>query len=260
MTSKNNTNKQRIPLIVIAMIAITGTAIASTADVFATVSPTTEGDTVVYNLEMTDWWDDLIESLGNESSAVWTEPGWGDDVWVEIEDVGNNTYRISLFGIAAFDTPIMYTITETEAGYDKYGPAMSDGSMDSRTYITTIDADDDILYSQPIKPSYLIIWDSRDGQGDLASQDRHCHLTSPQSGFTGTVTDNYNGSQMNYRANLDLWDNCSKLLTPNNVDLNWWNGSYHISANGADIFGSPYFYTPSPDADDTEFQMRVNWR
>ena len=132
------TNKQRIPLIAIVMIAIAGTAIASTADVFTTDPPTT-----VYNKEMTDWWDDLIESLGNESSTVWTEPGWDDDLWVEIEDVGNNTYRISLFGIAAFGTPIVYTITETEAGYDTYGPAMPDGSMDSRTYVKTIDGVED---------------------------------------------------------------------------------------------------------------------
>ena len=120
------------------MIAIAGTAIASTADVFTTDPPTT-----VYNKEMTDWWDDLIESLGNESSTVWTEPGWDDDLWVEIEDVGNNTYRISLFGIAAFGTPIVYTITKTEAGYDTYGSAMPDGSMDSRTYVKTIDGVED---------------------------------------------------------------------------------------------------------------------
>ena len=87
--------------------------------------------------------DDLIESLGNESSTVWTELGWDDDLWVEIEYVGNNTYRISLFGIAALGTPIVYTITETENGYDKYGPALPDGSMDSRTYVKTIDGVED---------------------------------------------------------------------------------------------------------------------
>ena len=119
------------------MIAIAGTAIASTAGVFTTDPPAT-----VYSPEMTDWWDDLIESLGDESSAVWTEPGWGDDLWVEIEDVGNNTYQISLF-LSKFGTPIVYTITETETGYDKYGPALPDGSMDSRTYVKTIDGVED---------------------------------------------------------------------------------------------------------------------
>ena len=119
------------------MIAIAGTAIASTAGVFTADPPT-----IVYNPEMTDWWDDLIESLGDESSAVWTEPGWDDDLWVEIEDVGNNTYQISLF-LSKFGTPIVYTITETENGYDKYGPALPDGSMDSRTYVKTIDGVED---------------------------------------------------------------------------------------------------------------------
>ena len=61
------TNKQRISLMAIAVIAIAGTVIASTAGVFTTDPPTT-----VYNPKMTDWWDDLIESLGDESSAVWT--------------------------------------------------------------------------------------------------------------------------------------------------------------------------------------------
>ena len=126
-----------MPLIAIVMIAIAGTAIASTAGVFTADPPTT-----VYNPEMTDWWDDLIESLGDESSAVWTEPGWDDDLWVEIEDVGNNTYQISLF-LSKFGTPIVYTITETENGYDKYGPALPDGSMDSRTYVKTIDGIED---------------------------------------------------------------------------------------------------------------------
>ena len=124
-------------LMAIAIITIAGTAIASTAGVF-----TTDPSTTVYNPEMTDWWDDLIESLGNESSTVWTEPGWDDDLWVEIEDVGNNTYQISLF-LSKFSTPIVYTITETETGYDKYGPALPDGSMDSRTYIKTTDVEED---------------------------------------------------------------------------------------------------------------------
>ena len=126
-----------MPLIAIVMIAIAGTAIAGTAGVFTADPPAT-----VYSPEMTDWWDDLIESLGDESSAVWTEPGWGDDLWVEIEDVGNNTYQISLF-LSKFGTPIVYTITETENGYDKYGPALPDGSMDSRTYVKTIDGVED---------------------------------------------------------------------------------------------------------------------
>ena len=94
----------------------------------------TPNDTI-YNKEMIDWWDDLIESLGDKSSTVWTEPGWGDELWVEIEDMGKNTYQISLFGIAESGEPIVYTITETENGYGAYGPALPDGSMDSRTYI-----------------------------------------------------------------------------------------------------------------------------
>ena len=64
-------------------------------------------------------------------------------LWGPLQYVGNNTYRISLFGIAALGTPIVYTITETENGYDKYGPALPDGSMDSRTYVKTIDGVED---------------------------------------------------------------------------------------------------------------------
>jgi hypothetical protein len=89
----------------------------------------------VYNKEMIDWWDELVGSVGQESRVVWTDVDWGDDLWVEIEDVGEGTYLISLFGLAESGEAIEYTITETENGYHKNGPALADGSMDSRTYI-----------------------------------------------------------------------------------------------------------------------------
>ncbi len=104
-------------------------------------SPAVEAETV-YNPDMTDWWADMIEHLGDESSAVWTEPGWGDEVWVEIWRLTEDTYQISLHGIAASGNPITYTITETEDGYDKYGTVLEDGTMDSRTYVKAADGAD----------------------------------------------------------------------------------------------------------------------
>ena len=92
-------------------------------------------DKLTHNKDMTDWWADMIESLDGESSAVWTEPGWEGKVWVVIDDIGDDTYRISLHGITAAGSPITYTITETEDGYHKYGPMLQNGTMDSRFYI-----------------------------------------------------------------------------------------------------------------------------
>ena len=131
-------SKRHMSLAAIAVISVAGAAtIISTTGVLTTCSPPTGGDAVVYNKDMTDWWEDMIESLGGESRAVWTEPGWSDDMWVEIEDMGSDTYQISLFLPTVSGAPIVYTITETENGYDKYGPAMPDGSMDCRTYVKT---------------------------------------------------------------------------------------------------------------------------
>ena len=257
-----NTTKQHIFLAVIVMIAITGTAMAETANVFAADTPSA-GDTAtstatVYNPDMTDWWADMIEHLGNESSTVWTEPAWGNEVWVEIEDIGEGTYRISLFGIAESGNSIQYTITETEDGYHKYGPALEDGTMDSRTYVTTVDSDDNVLLDQPIKPNWLILRDSRSGEGYIADSGRNCWLAPNESWFGGEVEDNWDGSLINYRANEDAYDNCSKPLVPDDVDLDWRNGSYNLHVTGTNIYGSLYFYTPDPDGT-TTFQMRINW-
>ncbi len=102
----------------------------------------------VYNPDMTYWWADMIEHLGDESSAVWTEPAWGNEVYVEIWRLTEDTYQISLHGIAASGNPITYTITETEDGYDTYGPALEDGTMNSRTYVKTADeADRQYVYA-----------------------------------------------------------------------------------------------------------------
>ena len=106
-----------------------------TDDPAATATPT-------YNPDMTDWWGDMIEALGDRPSMTWTEPGWGSDMWVEIEDIGTDKYRISLYGIAASGGAISYTITETEDGYYKYGPEKEDGSMDSRTYVKSVGGGD----------------------------------------------------------------------------------------------------------------------
>lgn len=108
--------------------------LAATVLVYVAVYLTEEPPQVVYNPDMTDWWADMIESLDGESSAVWTEPGWEGKVWVGIDDIGDDTYRISLHGITAAGSPITYTITEMETAYHKYGPALEDGTMDSRIY------------------------------------------------------------------------------------------------------------------------------
>ncbi len=140
------TNKQRTLLMAIAIIAVAGVAViiiitttttttTATVGFLVTDSSTVTVTTTTYNPDMTDWWDDMIEHLDDEKSKIWTEPAWGDEIWVEIEDLGNDMYRISLHGIAASGQPIVYTITETATGYDKYGPALPDGSMDSRSYI-----------------------------------------------------------------------------------------------------------------------------
>ena len=131
--------KQRILLMGIAMIAVTGTVIAITTDVFVIDSSDTGSDDRVYNPDATDWWGELIDSLGDETSATYTEDGWSDDLWVEIEDLGGGTYRISLYGIAASGLPIEYTITETEDGYFAYGPELPDGSMAEHNYVTSAD-------------------------------------------------------------------------------------------------------------------------
>ncbi|MDE0266214.1 MAG: hypothetical protein OXI27_07770 [Thaumarchaeota archaeon] len=133
------TAKQRILLMGIATVAVTGTAIAITTDVFVMDSSDTGSDTRIYNPDVTDWWGELIDSLGDETSATYTEDDWGDELWVEIEDLGGDTYRISLYGIAASGMPIEYTITETEDGYHKYGPEKEDGGMYSDTYVTSLD-------------------------------------------------------------------------------------------------------------------------
>ncbi|MDE0266210.1 MAG: hypothetical protein OXK17_04195 [Thaumarchaeota archaeon] len=131
--------KQRMLLMGIATVAVTGTAIAIASDVFVMDSSDTGSDDRVYNPDATDWWGELIDSLGDETSATYTEDGWGDELWVEIEDLGGGTYRISLHGIAASGLPIEYTITEIEDGYFAYGPELPDGSMASSTYVTSAD-------------------------------------------------------------------------------------------------------------------------
>ena len=106
---------------------------------------TTAGDsatTTTYNPDMTDWWDDMIEALGDRPSMTWTEPGWDGDLWVEIENIGTDKYRISLYGIAASGGAISYTITETEDGYYAYGPEKEDGSMASRIYVKSAGSGD----------------------------------------------------------------------------------------------------------------------
>lgn len=234
----------------VLIAAISVLALGTTADAFAT--PT-------YNPDMTDWWGDMIEALGDRSSTTWTEPGWGSDLWVEIENIGTDKYRISLYGIAASGGAISYTIIETDDGYDKYGPEKEDGSMDSRTYVNSVGGGDSgIQASQPIKPSHLILRDSRTGQGDIDDSDSHCWLAT-DSWFSGTVSDKRSGSKVNYRANNDAYDNCSKPLAPDDVDLAWKNGSYTLNVWGADTSDTVYFYTPSPDGK-TTFQMRINWQ
>ena len=154
------TTKQRMSLLAILAIVTTGTAIAGISDVFATDPPIPEDTSTVYNPDMTNWWDDLIEHLGNESSVVWYEPGQSNEIWTEIESLGENTYQISLYGIAASGDPIVYTITETTSGYSTYGPVMEDGTMNARSYVKSSEGVDDNLRDQPIKPQWTILQDS----------------------------------------------------------------------------------------------------
>ena len=238
-----------------SILAVSAIIIVGGGNVFAASTPVPENAPTTYNKDMTDWWDDMVEDLGNDSSKVWTQPEWGDDVYAEIETVNKNTYRITLHGIAAPDDPIKYTIMTTEDGYYKYGPMLEGGTMDSRSYVKT--AGDDALRSQPIKPNWLILQDSRTGEGYIGDSDSHCWLAT-DSWFGGDVVDDWDGSRINYRANPDAYDNCSKPLTPDDVDLDWRNGSYNLHVTGTSTSGSPSFYTPDPDGT-TTFQMRINW-
>ena len=115
----------------------------------------------VYDKEMIDWWDDLVDSVDKESRVVWTDADWGDDLWVEIEDMGEGTYRIFLFGIAESGAAIEYTITETENGYYTNGPELADGSMASRTYIRepglAMVAAEEPMRSLPVLSTYAVV-------------------------------------------------------------------------------------------------------
>ncbi|MDE0526473.1 MAG: hypothetical protein OXI27_07775 [Thaumarchaeota archaeon] len=247
----NNAKKPPMVATTVLVAAISVLVFGTATDAFAT--------TPTYNPDVTDWWGDMIEALGDKSSTTWTEPGWSDELRVEIESIGTDTYRVSLYGIAASGNAISYTITETENGYHKYGPEKEDGGMYSDTYVTSLDdIDGDVQARQPIKPSHLIVRDSRTGQGDIGDSGKHCWL-SDGSWFSGTVSDHWKGSKVNYAANNDAYDRCSKPLEPDDVDLAWKNGSYKINVWGTDTSNTVYFYTPSPDGK-TTFQMRVNWR
>ena len=203
--------------------------------------------------EIVDWWDEMIDSLGKESKAVYTEPDW-DNMWVEIEDIGEDTYKISLFGIAK-NIPITYTITKTKDGY--YLESTIPG-IESKTYVRNTDGKIGLSSQQPLKPKYLILQDKRTGKGTLAAEKSICWLAT-KSWFVGDVTDDWDGSKINYKANNDAWNNCTKPLSPKNVDLAWQNGWYKINIWGTTISGSPYFYTPQPDGK-SSFQMRINWK
>lgn len=84
-------------------------------------------------------------------------------------------------------------------------------------------------------------------------------VTSGSNQIPVTVSDNPNGSKVNYRASADAYDNCSKPLRPDDVDLTWKNGSYTLNVDGADTFDTVYFYTPSPNGN-TTFEMQINWQ
>ena len=101
---------------------------------FTSLPPAGDPETI-YDPDSTEWWGELIESLGSESKTVWTEPGWGDEMWVEIKNLGNGAYLVSLHGIAASGDPIVYSITETDRGFYTYGPMLEDGTMNSRSYV-----------------------------------------------------------------------------------------------------------------------------
>lgn len=128
-------NVKKLPMVTTTALiaAISVLVLGTTTDAFA--AP-------IYNPDMTDWWGDMIEALGNKPSTTWTEPGWGSDLWVEIENIGTDMYRISLYGIAASGKAISYMITETDDGYVAYGPQQEDGSMAFRTYVTSAGSGD----------------------------------------------------------------------------------------------------------------------
>ena len=128
----------------IAVISVL--ALGTATDTFATVT--------IYNPDMADWWGDMIDALGDKSSTIWAEPYWGNDLWVEIEDIGTDKYRISLYEIAASSKAISYTITKTDDGYYAYGPEKEDGSMASRTYVNS--ADNDVLVYRIYGPSEVV--------------------------------------------------------------------------------------------------------
>lgn len=140
----------------VLVLGITTDAFATTTA--ATTTAATTATTTTYNPDMTDWWGDMIEALGDKSSATWTEPGWGSDLWVEIEDIGTDKYRISLYGIASSGEAISYTITKTEDGYYAYGPEKEDGSMASRNYVTS--AGSDVLAYEISGPTESVIFTS----------------------------------------------------------------------------------------------------
>ena len=192
-----NTKNTVLPLAVIATLAI------------VTIAGTNAYAEAKYNPDMTDWWGDMIEALGDQPSMTFTEPGYDNDVYELIARVSADTYRIELYGITESGEPIVYTITVTETGYISYGPVMADGSMPSDTYVTSLN--NDALASQPIKPPYIIVQDYRYGEGSLFASKKICYLAKG-SWFSGTVTDDYDGSPMNWKANVDAYDNCKKLL------------------------------------------------
>lgn len=130
-------NVKIIALAVVMAAGIVSLGVTNTVSTIAT--PENAGETV-YNPEMVAWWDDMIVALGTDTKTTWTEPGWADaGVSVDIENLGSGTYQISLHGIAASGQAITYTITATENGYDRYGPALPDGGMDSRFYARGMD-------------------------------------------------------------------------------------------------------------------------
>ena len=135
--------------ITVLIAAISVLALGTATDTFATT---------IYNPDMTDWWGDMIEALGDRSSTTWTEPGWGSDLWVEIEDIGTDKYRISLYGIAASGEAISYMITKMDNGYYAYGPEKEDGSMASRTYVNS--AGSDVLAYEISGPTESVIFAS----------------------------------------------------------------------------------------------------
>lgn len=51
--------------------------------------------------EIIEWWDNIIEHLGDQTSATYTESDWaGTGIYVTVENESPDTYGISLHGIA----------------------------------------------------------------------------------------------------------------------------------------------------------------